>query len=79
MPATAKDLGVNPKIPKENLTGSAQYLYRQYSTFEDINLVLAAYNAGPRRVQEEGGIPDIRETKDYVHKVTRIYQQLLQD
>ena len=79
MPGTAKDLGVDPKIPKENLIGSANYLFQQYSTFKSVDLALAAYNAGPRRVKESGGVPDIFETKDYLRKVTSIYQQLFQN
>jgi len=79
MPGTARDLAVNPKIPKENLTGSAKYLYLQYSTFEAYDLALSAYNAGPGRVKEAGGVPEIKETEDYLYKVVIIYQQLLQD
>ena len=77
MPGTAKDLGLDPKIPKENLSGSARYLALQYKAFEALDLSLAAYNAGPRRVMESGGVPDILETKEYVSKVNKVFRQLL--
>lgn len=67
MPGTARDLGVNPHDPSANLEGGARYLRMQLDAFGgDIELALAAYNAGPRRVQQAGGIPPIRETRQYV-------------
>ena len=67
MPATARDLGVNPHDPSSNLEGGARYLRMQLDAFGgDVELALAAYNAGPRRVQQAGGIPPIRETRLYV-------------
>jgi len=77
MPGTAKDLGVNPNLPEENLKGAARYLKQQHNRFEILNLALAAYNAGPQRVKDSGGVPDIIETKEYIRKVTKIYQQLV--
>lgn len=66
MPATAQRLGVNPRDPHENLDGGARYLRRQYDTFRDWRLALAAYNAGPEAVTRHGGIPPYRETQHYV-------------
>ena len=57
MPATARDLGVDRADIAQNLDGSAQYLLAQLAAFEDIDLALAAYNAGPHRVEEYGGVP----------------------
>ena len=57
MPDTARALGVDPRDPSQNLDGAARYLLAQLATFKDINLALAAYNAGPHRVVEYSGIP----------------------
>lgn len=67
MPATARYLGVNPNDPMQNLEGGARYLREQLDTFDgDLEKALAAYNAGPGRVIKAGGIPNIRETRQYV-------------
>jgi len=69
MPATAKELGVDPTDPVQNLEGAARYMKQQLDRFGDPALALAAYNAGPTRVAEAGGIPNIAETQNYVAKV----------
>ena len=69
MPATAREIGVNPHDPLQNLHGGARYLREQYERFGDWPLALAAYNSGPGRVARLGRIPHIRETQDYVQKV----------
>lgn len=67
MPGTAAQMGVNPGDPTANLEGGARYLRMQLDAFGgDIEKALAAYNAGPGRVQKAGGIPRIRETQAYV-------------
>ncbi|KIC14293.1 lytic transglycosylase domain-containing protein [Leisingera sp. ANG-Vp] len=69
MPATARALGVDPAVPKQNLEGGARYLARQFRKFGSWRLALAAYNAGPEAVQKYGGVPPYKETQNYVKKI----------
>lgn len=70
MPGTAQSMGVNPDDPMANLEGGARYLREQLDRFGgDVEKALAAYNAGPGRVQQAGGVPRIRETQTYVASV----------
>lgn len=57
MPATARDLGVDPRDPLQNLDGSARYLAMMLETFGDPHLALAAYNAGPMRSASMAAFP----------------------
>lgn len=67
MPATSRQLGVDWRDPRANLEGGARYLRQQLDRFDgDVEKALAAYNAGPGRVARAGGIPAIRETRNYV-------------
>jgi len=73
-PSTARELGVDPYDPVDNLRGGARYLRQQIDAFGgDIGLALAAYNAGPSRVREYGGIPPFRETENYVSTILGKY------
>lgn len=77
MPATAADLGVRDRFePLQNLAGGADYLARQMLRFGDLRLALAAYNAGPARVERLGRVPDIPETQAYVVSVIDCYLTL---
>lgn len=69
MPATARELGVDPNDPMQNLQGGARYLKQQLDRFGEVPLALAAYNAGPTRVAKLGRIPNIRETQNYVQAI----------
>lgn len=70
MPGTARDLGVDPRDPFANLEGGARYLREQLDRFDgDLEKALAAYNAGPGRVERANGIPRIRETQLYVASI----------
>jgi soluble lytic murein transglycosylase-like protein len=68
MPATASDLGVqDPFDPKENISAGARFLGQMLDRYGgDIGLALAAYNAGPSRVDTYQGLPPIPETINYV-------------
>ena len=76
IPETAQRFGVeNPFNPKENIEGGVSYLKHLLDLFGgDLPLSLAAYNAGEGAVQRSGGIPSYAETRDYVRRVTNIYQ-----
>jgi soluble lytic murein transglycosylase-like protein len=71
MPATALELGVrDPFDPAENLSSGARLLKQLLARFGgDTALALGAYNAGPGRVDESGGIPQIPETMRYVQQI----------
>ena len=72
MPATARGLGVNPADPIANLNGGARYLRQLLDQFDgDVEKALAAYNAGPGRVRNAGGVPAIAETRAYVMSIVR--------
>jgi len=81
MPGTASDLGINPEYydsPYLQVEGGARYLAAQLATF-DGNVVnaLAAYNAGPGRVFEYGGVPPFKETQHYVQVIPERYNLYL--
>ena len=76
MPATARSLGVDREDPTQNLDGAARYLVAQMDRFGSAELALAAYNAGPHRVEQYGGIPPYRETRAYVRRIAAIYERL---
>jgi len=70
MPATARAMAVDAHDPTANLAGGAQYLRLMLDRFDgDVERALAAYNAGPDRVQRAGGVPAIAETRAYVSNI----------
>jgi soluble lytic murein transglycosylase-like protein len=82
MPATSRRFGLsNAYNPEENIRVGAKYLRELLDLFDgDLNLSLAAYNAGPNAVLRYGKkIPPYAETQLYVPKVMRLYQQLNQN
>lgn len=74
MPATAGEHANSLSDPDHNLETGARYLRRLLKRYGgDLELALAAYNAGPTNVRRYGGVPPFRETTHYVEKVLEIY------
>jgi soluble lytic murein transglycosylase len=75
MPETADEMQVGaPFEARENIMGGSRYLRKLLDMFQgDLQLSLAAYNAGPTRVLANGRIPRIAETERYVEKVLQEY------
>ncbi|MEO8593641.1 MAG: lytic transglycosylase domain-containing protein [Candidatus Solibacter sp.] len=73
MPATLEQFKVDdPFDPQENLAAGAAFLKQLMEKYKgDLKLVLAAYNAGPGAVDKSGGIPDIKETQNYVETILK--------
>jgi soluble lytic murein transglycosylase-like protein len=73
MPATAEEYEVrDPFDPKENVEAGAKLLKLLLAKYDnDLGLALSAYNAGSGRVDQEGGIPPIQETLNYVADILR--------
>ena len=75
MPATAAQFEVeNPFNAMDNIEAGARYLKQLMQRFGgDLKLTLAAYNAGPEKVDgDKPAIPDIAETRDYVAAILKM-------
>ncbi len=77
MPETAGKLGVRDSFdPAENVRGGAAYLRQLLELYHgDAQKALAAYNAGPQRVEQYKGVPPYRETQAYVTRIIREYNR----
>ena len=77
MPETAKDLAVNDSFdPHENINAGVRYLKRQLNNFQNnVPLALAAYNAGENAVRRYGRIPPYKETRTFVDRVLRYWDE----
>jgi len=82
MPETAREIGVNPYNPLQNVMGGTinlKNMLNRFSVYGENALLyaIAAYNAGPGAVMNAGGIPRYSETQHYVVRVMNNYQRLL--
>ncbi len=77
LPETAARLGVkNMDDPKENIEAGTRYLSELLQMYKnDLVLALAAYNAGPDKVQQYGRVPPFSETLSYVRRVKHSYEK----
>ena len=77
MPGTASKLGVpNSFDPKANVEGGTKYLRELLERYDfDLIKALAAYNAGPQRVEQYGGVPPYYETRAYVARIVRDFNK----
>jgi hypothetical protein len=77
MPGTANKLGVSDAFdPQDNVAGGSRYLRELLERYNfDLVKALAAYNAGPERVEQYQGVPPFRETRAYVAKIVHEYNK----
>jgi membrane-bound lytic murein transglycosylase MltF len=77
MPGTASKLGVpNAFDAQANVEGGTRYLRELLERYDfDLIKALAAYNAGPRRVEQYGGLPPYYETHAYVARIVKDFNR----
>jgi soluble lytic murein transglycosylase-like protein len=76
MPATARELGADPKIPEQNVDAGTRYLRDLLLKYDNHAYpALAAYNAGPGAVEKYHGVPPYRETQNYILSVLRNWRK----
>ncbi|MGH9511988.1 MAG: lytic transglycosylase domain-containing protein [Terriglobales bacterium] len=75
MPGTARELNVtNPFDPQQNVDAGVRHLKKLMESYGgDVKLTLAAYNAGAGAVARSAGVPNNRETRSYVSRITNLY------
>jgi soluble lytic murein transglycosylase-like protein len=75
MPSTARQLKVrNPFDPEQNVDAGVRHLKQLLENYGgDVNLALAAYNAGSGAVARSSGVPHFAETQNYVRRITNLY------
>ena len=75
MPGTAKSLNVNnPYDPAQNVDAGVRHFKQLLDSYGgNLELSLAAYNAGSTAVHRSGGVPNYSETRNYVKRITGLY------
>lgn len=81
MPRTAEALGVQDIFdPEHNINGGVRYFRKLLDRFDgDVELALAAYNAGSRKVRMYRGVPPFETTQRYIEKVFVYYEHYKED
>ncbi|MEW5725326.1 MAG: transglycosylase SLT domain-containing protein [Thermodesulfobacteriota bacterium] len=75
MPGVCRQYGVeDPFDPEQNLRAGTAYFKLMLDRFRDLNLALAAYNAGPGAVEKHGGVPPYTETYAFIQSVHHYYR-----
>jgi hypothetical protein len=78
MPQTATRFGVQDIFdPEENINAGTRYLRQLMDKYNNLNLALAAYNAGPERIDQYGRrVPPYLETMKYVQRIAKSYAKI---
>jgi len=76
VPSTAKALKIDPYCLNGNILGGVKYLKMMQNKFGSMELVIAAYNAGPGAVRKHKGVPPYSQTRAYVRKIMANYNYL---
>ena len=76
VPSTARSLKIDPYCLNGNISGGVKYLKMMQDKFGSMELVIAAYNAGPGAVKRHNGVPPYSQTKTYVRKIMANYNYL---
>ena len=72
LPEVAQQFGADPLDPQQNIQAGTKYLKQLMTRYKgDLRLALAAYNAGPQRVDTDKKVPDIPETTAYVEAILK--------
>jgi soluble lytic murein transglycosylase-like protein len=79
MPETAQQFGADPAVPAQNIDAGTRYLRwlmdRYHGPRHSVSHVIAAYNAGPAKVDRYRGVPPFRETRAYVTRVLKYLKE----
>lgn len=76
MPSTARRMGLNPYSLEDNIKGGIMYYKSMYQMFGNMELAIAAYNAGPGNVKKYKAVPPFKETKRFVANIMADYHYL---
>ncbi len=79
LPSTARSMGYDAYSANDNIKSGITYYKKMYQKFGDVDLALAAYNAGPGNVSRYNGVPPFAETKRFINKIKNEYENQKND